>query len=155
MEKLMKQESDSASFFINFLLVRENPNTPIKNQKRTKLMENRERNIQLIIRLNEVERALFEEKKKTAKCRNMSLFIRKCILEKEIYEVDLEPLRELQGLLSNATGSLNQIAKRVNSTEIIYRDDIEDMKQQIEGFSKELWQIHSLLLKRADKTGEK
>lgn len=36
-------------------------------------MENRERNIQLIIRLNEEERALFEEKKKLAKCRNMSL----------------------------------------------------------------------------------
>ena len=79
-------------------------------------MENRERNIQLIIRLNEEEKALFEEKKKLAKCRNMSLFIRKCVLEKEIYEVDLEPFRELQGLLSNATGSLNQIAKRVNST---------------------------------------
>jgi len=150
----MKQEPDPASFFINFLLVRENPNTPIKNQRRTKVMENRERNIQLIIRLNEEERALFEEKKKLAKCRNMSLFIRKCVLEKEIYEVDLEPFRELQGLLSNATGSLNQIAKRVNSTGIIYRDDIEDMKKQIEGFSKELWQIHSLLLKRADETGE-
>ena len=118
-------------------------------------MENRERNIQLIIRLNKEEKALFEEKKKLAKCRNMSLFIRKCVLEKEIYEVDLEPFRELQGLLSNATGSLNQIAKRVNSTGIIYRDDIQDMKKQIEGFSKELWQIHSLLLKRADETGEK
>ena len=69
--------------------------------------------------------------------------------------MDLEPFRELQGLLSNATESLNQIAKRVNSTGIIYRDDIEDMKKQIEGFSKELWQIHSLLLKRADETGEK
>ena len=150
----MKQEPNPASFFINFLLVRENPKTPIENQRRTKVMENRERNIQLIIRLNEEEKALFEEKKKLAKCRNMSLFIRKCVLEKEIYEVDLEPFRELQGLLSNATGSLNQIAKRVNSTGIIYRDDIEDMKKQIEGFSKELWQIHSLLLRRADETGE-
>ena len=150
----MKQEHNPASFFINFLLVRENPKTPIENQRRTKVMENRERNIQLIIRLNEEEKALFEEKKKLAKCRNMSLFIRKCVLEKEIYEVDLEPFRELQGLLSNATGSLNQIAKRVNSTGIIYRDDIEDMKKQIEGFSKELWQIHSLLLRRADETGE-
>ena len=122
---------------------------------RATIMENRERNIQLIIRLNEEEKVLFEEKKKLAKCRNMSLFIRKCVLEKEIYEVDLEPFREIQGLLSNTTGSLNQIAKRVNSTGIIYRDDIEDMKKQIEGFSKELWQIHSLLLKRAEEREEK
>ena len=69
-------------------------------------------------------------------------------MEKEIYIVDLEPFRDLQGLLSNATNSLNQIAKRVNQTGIIYWDDIEDMKKSIEKFSKELWDIHSLLLKR-------
>ena len=66
----------------------------------------------------------------------------------EIYQVDLEPFRDLQGLLSNATSNINQIATYVNSTSIIYKDDINDMKNQIEYFSKELWQIHSLLLNR-------
>ncbi|EJP18839.1 bacterial mobilization protein MobC domain protein [Peptostreptococcaceae bacterium AS15] len=112
-------------------------------------MENRQRNIQLIIRLNKDEKELFERKMKLAKCKNMSLFIRKCVLEKEIYQVDLQPFAELQGLLYNATNNINQIAKHVNSTGIIYRDDINDMKKQIEHFSKELWQIHSLLLNRA------
>ena len=111
-------------------------------------MANRIRNERLEIKLTEEEKALFEEKRKLAKCRNMSLFIRKCVLEKEIYQVDLEPFRDLQGLLSNATSNINQIAKRVNSTGIIYKDDINDMKKQIEYFSKELWQIHSLLLNR-------
>ena len=111
-------------------------------------MANRIRNERLEIKLTEEERALFEEKRKLAKCRNMSHFIRKCVLEKEIYQVDLEPFRDLQGLLSNATSNINQIAKRVNSTGIIYKDDINDIKNQIEYFSKELWQIHSLLLNR-------
>lgn len=111
-------------------------------------MANRLRNERLEIKLTEEEKALFEEKRKLAKCRNMSLFIRKCVLEKEIYQVDLEPFRDLQGLLSNATSNINQITKRVNSTGIIYKDDINDMKKQIEYFSKELWQIHSLLLNR-------
>ncbi|EMW5788346.1 TPA: MobC family plasmid mobilization relaxosome protein [Enterococcus faecalis] len=62
--------------------------------------------------------------------------------------MDLELFRDLQGFLSNATSNINQIAKRVNSTGIIYKDDINDMKKQIEYFSKELWQIHSLLLNR-------
>ncbi len=62
--------------------------------------------------------------------------------------MDLEPFRDLQGFLSNATSNINQIAKRVNSTGIIFKDDINDMKKQIEYFSKELWQIHSLLLNR-------
>lgn len=78
----------------------------------------------------------------------MSHFIHKCVLEKKIYPVDLEPFKDLQCLLSNATSNINQIAKRVNSTGIIYKDDINDMKKQIEYFSKELWQIHSLLLNR-------
>ena len=111
-------------------------------------MANRIRNERLEIKLTEEEKALFEEKKRLAKCRNMSHFIRKCVLEKEIYQVDLEPFRDLQGLLSNATSNINQIAKRVNSTGIIYKDDINDIKNQIEYFSKELWQIHSLLLNR-------
>ena len=96
----------------------------------------------------EEEKALFEEKRKLAKCRNMSQFIRECVLEKEIYQVDLEPFRDLQGLLSNATKNINQIAKRVNSTGVIYKEDIDDIKNEIEHFSKELWQIHSLLLNR-------
>ena len=111
-------------------------------------MANRIRNERLEIKLTKEEKALFEEKRKLAKCKTMSHFIRKCILEKEIYQVDLEPFRDLQGLLRGATNNINQIAKRVNSTGIIYKDDINDMKKQIEYFSKELWQIHSLLLSR-------
>ena len=56
-------------------------------------MANRIRNERLEIKLTKEEKALFEEKRKLAKCRNMSHFIRKCVLEKEIYQVDLEPFR--------------------------------------------------------------
>ena len=115
-------------------------------------MANRIRNERLEIKLTEEEKALFEEKRKLSKCRNMSHFIRKCVLEKEIYQVDLEPFRDLQGLLSNATNNINQIAKRVNSIGVIYKEDIDDIKKEIEHFSKELWQIHSLLLTRTSET---
>ena len=107
-------------------------------------MANRIRNERLEIKLTEEEKALFEEKRKLSKCRNMSHFIRKCVLEKEIYQVDLEPFRDLQVLLSNATNNINQIAKRVNQTGIIYKSDIDDMKKSIEEFSKEQGDIHSL-----------
>lgn len=58
-------------------------------------MANRIRNKRLEIKLTEEEHALFEEKRKLVKCRNRSHFIRKCVLEKEIYQVDLEPFRDL------------------------------------------------------------
>lgn len=85
---------------------------------------------------------------KMAKCKTMSYFIRKCAMESDIYIVDLQPFREIQGLLFRYASSVNQIAKRVNSTGVIYSDDIKDMQSQIEHLSKEIWDIHSLLLKR-------
>ena len=145
----MKRERYLASFFINFCLLGSTLRPRLNIKGGLLPVENRELNIQLIVRLNDEEKALFEKKRKLAKCKNMSLFIRKCVLEKEIYIVDLEPFAELQGLLYNATNNINQIAKHINSTGIIYRDDINDMKKQIENFSKELWQIHTLLLNRA------
>ena len=45
------------------------------------------------------------------------------------------------------TNKLNQIAKRVNQTGVIYKSDIDDMEKSIEKFSKEVWDIHSMLLK--------
>ena len=94
------------------------------------------------------EKELFERKKEESGVRSMSHFIRKTVLEKEIYEVDMKPLRGLYGTLFAATNKLNQIAKRVNQTGVIYKSDIDDMKESIKKFSKELWDIHLLLLKR-------
>ena len=56
-------------------------------------MANRTRNIQLKICLNEEEKQIFEKKIRLAKCKTMSHFLRKCVLEKEIYQVDLQPLQ--------------------------------------------------------------
>ena len=121
--------------------------TEIK-KKENQFMKNRERNERIEIRLTEDERTIFEKKMKMAKCKTMSHFIRKCVMESEIYIIDLQPFREIQGLLFRYASSVNQIAKRVNSTGVIYSDDIKDMQSQIEHLSKEIWDIHSLLIKR-------
>lgn len=112
-------------------------------------MENRKRKNQLKIYLSDEELALFKEKMNLANCKTMSHFIRKCVLEKEIYNVDLQPFRELQWSFSNATNNINQIAKQVNTTGVVYKSDVEYMKKEIDKMSKGLWNIHSLLLNRA------
>lgn len=111
-------------------------------------MDNRTRKNQLKIYLTDEEKEIFEKKMKLANCKTMSHFLRKCVLEKEIYIVDLEPFRDLQWLLSNATNNINQIAKATNVTGVIYKKDIDYMKEKIEKLSKEIWDIHSLLLSR-------
>ena len=117
-------------------------------------MANRIRNVQLKINLTEEEKALFEKKMKMSKCKTMNHFLRKVVSESDIFVVDLQPFREIQGLLFRYTSSVNQIAKRVNSTGVIYSDDIKDMQSQIEHLSKEIWQIHSLLLGRTKEKGD-
>ncbi|WP_071026247.1 plasmid mobilization protein [Peptoniphilus raoultii] len=109
-------------------------------------MDNRKRKNQLKIYLTDEEKEIFEKKMKLANCKNMSIFLRKCVLEKEIYIVDLEPFRNLQWLLSNATNNINQIAKATNTTGVIYKKDIDYMREKIEKLAKEIWDIHSLLL---------
>ena len=110
-------------------------------------MANRIRNERLEIKLTEEEKALFEEKRKLAKCRNMSHFIRKCVLEKEIYQVDLEPFRNLQGLLSNATNNINQIAHRVNLTSRIYKQEFFELQEDMSKIWNELHSIQTELKK--------
>lgn len=111
-------------------------------------MDNRTRKNQLKIYLTNEEKEIFEKKMKLANCKTMSHFLRKCVLEKEIYIVDLEPFRDLQWLLSNVTNNINQIAKATNTTGVIYKKDIDYMREKIEKISRELWDVHSLLLRR-------
>lgn len=111
-------------------------------------MDNRTRKNQLKIYLTDEEKEIFEKKMKLANCKTISHFIRKCVLEKEIYIVDLEPFRDLQWLLSNVTNNINQIAKATNTTGVIYKKDIDYMREKIEKLAKEIWQIHSLLLRK-------
>ena len=101
-------------------------------------MDNRKRKNQLKIYLTDEEKEIFEKKMKLANCKTMSHFLRKCVLEKEIYIVDLEPFRDLQWLLLNATNNINQIAKATNTTGVIYKRDIDYMREKIEKLSKEI-----------------
>ena len=74
-------------------------------------MANRIRNVQLKINLTEEEKALFKKKIKMSKCKTMNHFLRKVVSESDIYVVDLQPFREIQGLLFKYASSVNQIAK--------------------------------------------
>lgn len=69
-------------------------------------------------------------------------------MESDIYIIGLEPLRDLYGILTIVTNNLNQIAKRVNQTGVIYQNDIKDMQDEIENIVKEIREIRSLLVKK-------
>ncbi len=109
-------------------------------------MANRTRSESVNIRLTDKEKRLFTEKKEEIKAKNLSHLVRKRVLEAEIYEVDLTPFIDMQESLKVMTYNLNQIAKRVNTTGILYEEDIKDMKSDVSNFGQEIKSIHNLLL---------
>ncbi|MFZ7034358.1 mobilization protein [Bulleidia extructa] len=64
-------------------------------------------------------------------------FYRDSIFKNRIISIDLsgefrKELRELSSLVSRNSANLNQIAKAVNSTGVIYKDDIESIKKALQ-----------------------
>lgn len=115
------------------------------------MMENRSRNNQLKIYLSEEEKNLLKKNEDGTMQKTMSHFIRKCVMEKEIYIVDFEPFIKLQSSLEIANNNINQIARRVNKTGVINKMDIKEIKNEIAKISKEQWDIHKFIITEEDK----
>lgn len=65
-------------------------------------------------------------------------FYRDSIFKNKIISIDIsgefrKELRELSSLVSRNSANLNQITKAVNSTGVIYKDDIESIKKALQG----------------------
>ena len=111
-------------------------------------MANRFRNERLEIKLTTEEKELFKKKLEMSKSKSMGHFIRKCVLEAPIFVIDMNIFRKLQTLIGKNSNNLNQIAKRVNSTGVIYREDIEDLKKENDDISREIIKIQNILTRK-------
>jgi len=111
-------------------------------------MANRFRNERLEIKLTTEEKELFKKKLEMSKSKSMGHFIRKCVLEAPIFVIDMNVFRRLQTLIGKNSNNINQIAKRVNSTGIIYREDIEDLKKENDDISREIIKIQNVLTRK-------
>lgn len=89
-------------------------------------MSQRNRKHPVQIYLNENEQYILNEKFRLSKMKSKSAFLRKLILYGFVYEVDYSHIREMNALLGNIGGNLNQIAKRINTTNSVYQKDMDD-----------------------------
>ena len=65
-------------------------------------------------------------------------FYKDAIFKNKIISIDIsgafrKELRELSSLVSRNSANLNQIAKAINSTGVIYKNDIESVKKALQG----------------------
>ena len=95
-------------------------------------MENRKRNVQIIIRVTEEERALIEEKMQQIPTLNLSAYARKMLIDGYIITLDLQEVKGHTAQLQKIGVNVNQIAKRINETGRIYADDMDEMKRVAE-----------------------
>lgn len=79
-----------------------------------------------------------------SKRKSISDYIRTLILYGFVNDVDYSYLRQYNGTLGKISGSLNQIAKRVNSTENVYEEDMKEVK----GIMDEVWRTQKAMLKK-------
>lgn len=101
-------------------------------------MANRTRNNGIYLMLSDEELELLNKKYKASKCKSLRQFIIKCILEKDIFILDMDVFREMSTNISRTSSNINQIAKRVNLTSLIYKNDIDDLKKSLEKQAKDI-----------------
>lgn len=105
-------------------------------------MENRKRNVQIIIRVTEEERSLIEEKMRQIPTLNLSAHARKILIDGYIITLDLQEVKGHTAQLQKIGVNINQIAKRINETGRIYADDMNEIKRAME----EVWRLERRLL---------
>lgn len=120
----------------------EKPLANVLLEKGGLLMENRKRNVQIIIRVTEEERALIEEKMQQIPTLNLSAYARKILIDGYIITLDLQEVKGHTAQLQKIGVNINQIAKRINETGRIYADDMDEIKRAME----EVWRLERRLL---------
>ena len=108
-------------------------------------MANRVRTHGIYLMLSDDELKVLEKKYKLSGCKTLRQFIMKCILGKDIFVLDMTVFRELSASIGRITGSINQIAKRVNSTAAIYKDDIIDIQELLKKQGKDIYSLRKKL----------
>jgi hypothetical protein len=107
-------------------------------------MGQRTKNINLHFMVNEEEHELIKRQMAQAGIKSLRAYLLKMAVDGRIIHVELDSVREMVRLLSNATNNINQIARRVNGTGSVYAADLDDVR----GRYDELWGQTKEILRR-------
>ena len=114
----------------------------VQNRKGVLKMANRTRTNRNEFHLDDKEQYILDEKFRLSGMKSKSAFLRKLILYGYVYDVDYSFLREYNTELGRISSNLNQIAKRINSTNHVYQEDMDEVKELM----KQVWQSQKSML---------
>lgn len=107
-------------------------------------MANRERKVQLILRVTEEEKEKIKENMIKIGTVNFAAFARKMLIDGYVVRHDFKELKGLTAELGKIGSNINQIAKRANETRNVYDEDIKDI----------LMKLHEIKVLVNDKVGK-
>lgn len=107
-------------------------------------MAKRERTNSVQFYLNNDEEYILNEKFKLSGMKSKSAFLRQLILYGYVYDVDYSYLRNYNTELGRISSSLNQIAKRINSTDHLYKEDMDEVKELM----NQVWHTQKSMLSK-------
>ena len=113
-------------------------------------MANRTRKNGIYLMLSDDELEILNKKYELSGCKTLRQFIMKCILEKDIFVLDMKVFKDMSTNIARITSNVNQIAKRVNSTGIIYKDDMNDLRKLLEKQGKDIYFLRKKLYELAN-----
>lgn len=105
---------------------------------------NRTRKNELKIYLSDNVKYILDRKVELSKRKSAADYIRTLILFGFVYDVDYSYLRQHNETLGKISGNLNQIAKRINSTGNVYKEDMAEVKTIMD----EVWRTQKAMLKK-------
>lgn len=119
-----------------------------------KKVEKRNRYKVVYLRFTENEYEFFDKVFKASKCRSRNDFIIELLRNSKIinFNYDYEILRNFRYNLSQIGNNINQIARRVNTLNLIYKEDVEELRKiyqsELGNIGKSLLNIEKKLPKK-------
>lgn len=102
----------------------------------------RKRNIRLELYVYPEEKEIIEAKMKAAGYTNMSGYIRKSAVYDKIVVYDFDIIKQTNKELNKIGVNINQLITRINSTENLYQEDLNYLKEKVE----QIWQLQQSIL---------
>ena len=105
-------------------------------------MQNRKRNVQIKFWVTEEDRELIKLRMAQLPTQNIGAYMRKMAINGLIIYTDMTDIKETNRELHSIGININQIARRVNETNSIYKEDIAELKNYMD----EIWKQQRKIL---------
>lgn len=124
------------------------------NEKNDKKEKQRTRKNRIFFRVDDDELKFIQAKMKVLNIKNREAYLRKMAIDGECIRYDYSDfeseMRKNNYLINNAAKSVNQIAKRVNSTSNFYDEDLQDLREKFEILRTQQIEIMKFFMKMTE-----